>query len=283
MLLKFSEQQLRVCMLIISNNINTRNPRIAKILQKGIEGEANTGPVNCPGLVDVVESCLNAGANILEVNLQQHYDRSEIMEFAVRVIQQTTDRQLCLSSNNANALEAGLKACKYPPIINFVSMDTMRLQEIFPLVVKYRADVIFLVSDPAQPGDARQMLEKAAVLVGAANAAGIPDDRVILDPGIIHITHEIGQRHLVEIMDFLRAIPEIFEPSVRTTGWLSNSSAGAPSHIRPIIETTLLALLSGLGLSSVLLDILRPENKQAIRLLKIFYNKEVYADGNILV
>jgi 5-methyltetrahydrofolate corrinoid/iron sulfur protein methyltransferase len=266
-------------MLIIANNITTRNPRIARIFQERIED--NMEPENCPGLRDVAESCVRAGANVLEINLQQHYDRPEMMEFGVKALQHVADRQLCLSSDIAATLEAGLKICRRPPIINFVAINASRLQEILPLAARYGTELVLLISDPASPDDARQMLEKAAILVGAANSSGIPNDRIILDPGIFHVTKEPGQRHLVEVIEVLRAVPETFEPPVRTTCWLSNSSAGAPARLRPVIETSLLAMLSGLGLSSVFLDILRPENKRAIRLLKIFHNEEVYADSEL--
>jgi hypothetical protein len=82
-------------------------------------------------------------------------------------------------------------------------------------------------------------------------------------------------------MELLRNVPQTFDPAVKTTCWLGNSSAGAPARLRPVIETTLLAILSGIGLSSVFLDILKRENQRAIRLLKILNNEEVYADGAI--
>lgn len=151
------------------------------------------------------------------------------------------------------------------------------------LAAKYGTEVVLLVSEPVMPGDARQMLGRAAVLAGAANNAGISNDRIILDPGIFHVTKEPGQRHLVEVMEFLRGIPAAVEPVVRTTCWIGNSSTGAPPRLRPVIETSLLALLSGIGLSSVFLDVLKKENRRAIRLLKIFNNEEVYADSSLSI
>jgi hypothetical protein len=118
----------------------------------------------------------------------------------------------------------------------------------------------------------------AVVLVGAANATGITNDRIFLDPGLVHINKDPGQRHLAEVIDFLQTVPETFDPQVRTTCWIDNSSAGVTARLRQVIEIPLLAMFFGLGLSSVFLDILRPENKRAVHLLKIFRNEEVYAD-----
>lgn len=268
-------------MLIIANNITTRNPQVASVFKQRVSGGEGNEAASCPGIIDIAESCLSAGADILEINLQQRYDQPETMEFAIKAVQGVTDCQLCLSSDSAATLEAGLKTCKRPPIINYVAMDTQRLQDILPLAARYGAGIILLASDPAQPADARQMLEKAAVLVGAANGMGIPNENIFLDPGIYHVTKEPGQRHMVDVLDFLQAVPDAFEPAVKTTVWLANSSAGAPARLRPVIESALMMNLAGIGASSVFLDVLRKENRRAIHLLKIFHNEAVYADGDV--
>lgn len=266
-------------MQIIANNITTRNPRISAILRQGASTGSGGEPGACPGLQDVAQSCMAAGADVLEINLQQRYDDPEIMKIAVDTIQQAVDCQLCLSSYIPATLEAGIKLCRRPPIINYLAVDTKPIQEILYLTARYRTDLVLLVSDPTSLADARDMLGKAAILVGAAVAAGIPNERLILDPGVSHVTKEPGQRHLVEVLEFLKAVPETFDPPVRTTCWINNSSSGAGSRLRPVIESSLLFLLSGLGLSSAFIDVLRRENSRAIRLLKIFHNEKIYADA----
>jgi 5-methyltetrahydrofolate corrinoid/iron sulfur protein methyltransferase len=269
-------------MLVIANNITSRNPRVAAILKEYAPENSGRERPGCPGLKDIAESCANAGADVLEINLQQHLDRPEVMELAVRVVQESTGRQLCLSSNHSPVIRAGLKLCTRPPVINYLSLDAARLQEILPLAAESKADLILLISDPARPADAAEMLEKAAVLIGAANEAGVPNERIILDPGIFHITGEQGQQHLAQVLEVLKAVPETFGPAVRTTCWLSNASAGAPVRTRAIIDSSLLALLAGAGISSVFLDVLKKENQRTLRLLRVFKNEEVYADDLLM-
>ncbi|HEX7475086.1 MAG TPA: dihydropteroate synthase [Dehalococcoidales bacterium] len=266
-------------MLTIASNITTRNPRVLGILRERATGSENPESETCPGLKDIAESCAAAGADVLDINIQQHLDNPATMAFAVRIVQSAVDCQLCLSASNTETLEAGLKACRRPPILNYVTLSTQRLKDILPLAAKYRAELILLASDPASPLDAEGMLEQAAVLVGAANESGIPNDRLILDLGLFHITAEAGQRHLVEVMELLEAIPNVFDPPIRSTCWLGNSSAGAPARLRPVIENTLLPLLSGVGLSSVFLDVLRRETKRTLNLLKVFRNEQIYTDS----
>ena len=232
-------------------------------------------------LEELAKHCVLAGADTLEINTQQHYDIPQAMEFAVKVVQQATDHQLCLSTNNPQTLKAGLEVCQVPPIVNYISFDEMKLKEMLPLIAKHKAELVLLVSEPTSPTGARDMLHKAAILIGAANEAGIPNDRIFVDPGIIHVTRDEGQSHLVEVMEFLRLLPEATEPPVKSTCWLSNSSVGAPRRLRPVIDSTLLAMLAGVGLSSVFLDVLRPTNRQTLNLLRVFNNETVYAQSEV--
>ncbi|MFW6102161.1 MAG: hypothetical protein ACOC6O_00710 [Chloroflexota bacterium] len=69
------------------------------------------------------------------------------------------------------------------------------------------------------------------------------------------------------------------EPPVKNTCWLANCSAGTPRRLRPVIESALLAMLAGLGLSSVFLVVLRLENMRTVRLIKMFANEVVYSES----
>ena len=270
-------------MLVIANNITTRNNAVNQIFRQAKAGGWVSNQQAIIRLQDLTEQCITAGANALEINIQQYHDLPEAMKFAVNAVQQATALQLCLSTNSAEALEAGLRACKRPPLVNYISIDEPRLREMLPLIANHGAGVVLLVSDPAAPTDAREMVQKAAIMVGAANEMGIPNDSIFIDPGLIHITSTVGQRHLIEVMEFLRALPDATEQPVKSTCWLGNISAGAPWQMHPVIETALLPMLAGLGLSSVFLDVLRWENMRAVRLMKIFNNEVVYSDSEIEV
>jgi 5-methyltetrahydrofolate--homocysteine methyltransferase len=268
-------------MFIIANNITTRNSTVNQIFRQAKAGGWTSNQQAITRLQQLTEQCVAAGANALEINIQQYHDLPEAMEFAVDAVQQVSNLQLCLSTNNAQAVEAGLRSCKHPPLVNYISIDEAKLRDMLPLIANHGAGVILLVSDPTAPANAREMLQKAAILVGAINEVGILNDDILIDPGLIHITSDMGQRHLVEIMELLRALPSATEPSVKSTCWLSNCSAGAPRRLRSAIETTLLPMLAGVGLSSVFLDVLRKENRQVIRLIKIFNNEVIYSDSEV--
>jgi 5-methyltetrahydrofolate corrinoid/iron sulfur protein methyltransferase len=268
-------------MFVIANNITTRDGKVAGIFRQARADAWKTSAGAARELGELARRCAAAGAGALEINVQQHFDTPEAMRFAVKAVQQATDIQLCLSANTAAALEAGLKECRQPALANYLSVDEGRLKDMLPAIAGYGAGVVLLVSDPAAPGDAREMLQKTAILVGAANEAGIPNGRILVDPGLVHVTADIGQRHLTEVFEFLRALPDATDPPVRSTCWLANCSTGAPRRLRPAIETALLPMLAGTGLSSVFLDILIRLNQRAARLVSIFNNQVIYSDSEI--
>jgi 5-methyltetrahydrofolate corrinoid/iron sulfur protein methyltransferase len=268
-------------MLTIASNISSRNGKIRRAFWRHRRGiwRPQDEPVKI--ITDLLRQCTGAGADAIEINTQQYYDLPEVMEFAVNTVQEATDRQLCLSTHSPEALEAGLKACTQPPIVNYLSIDEQRLGKMLPLIASYQAEAVLLPAEAPELPDAEEMLKKAAILVGAANESGIPNERLFIDIGLFHITSDTGQRHLLEVMEFLRAMPEVFDPPVRSTCWIGNASAGAPKRLGRQINATLLAMLAGAGLSSAFVDALDRETMRAIRLIRVFRNEVIYSDGEI--
>ncbi|MDO8492010.1 MAG: dihydropteroate synthase [Dehalococcoidia bacterium] len=273
-------------MFIIASNITTRTRKVAEALQppaESADAQARQGVERerAAFLGNLAKQCVAAGADALDVNLQQKRDRPEVMEFAVRAIQDAVDCQLCLSANRADTLEAGLRECKRPAIVNYVSMDERRLREILPVAAYYNAELVLLISDPVAPSMAEDAVKAAAVLVGAANEAGIPNDRLMLDPGVLHVTTEMGQRHSRMLLELLPALEETFEPAIRTACWISNVSAAAPRRLRPAIDNAFLATLGGLGLSAAFMDVLNKDTMRTRRLISVFRNEVIYADAEV--
>jgi len=118
-------------MLVVASNITTRDPKIEKILRK-VDLKATRNEIQ-----ELACRCAAAGADVLDLNVQQHHDRPDVMAFLVGAAQEVTDRRLCLSTGNAVTLEAGLKSCDRPPWVNYVSIDQARLQDMLPLVAEY--------------------------------------------------------------------------------------------------------------------------------------------------
>lgn len=258
-------------MLVIANNITSRNATVAQALKNQDTGY----------LQDLAQRCLKAGANVLEINLQHKHDRPEILQFAVQAIQNVVKAPLCLSTHNPETLEAGLQSCRNEAMVNYIAPEESRIEKMLPLAANYKAQVILFLAALNPAIQAEEAFRLASVLVGASNEAGIANDRIFIDPGVLHITTLEGQSRLQFFRELLPELAENFEPGLRTTCWVENASAGLPRKLRPAITSVHLAMLAGLGISSAFLDVLQPETMRTVRLIKIMRGELIYSHREV--
>lgn len=266
-------------MLVIANNITTRDRQVRDALQDAATADGKARAASL--LQDIACRCLAAGAEMLEINLQQHPATPQMMELAEQALGQLTGCRLCISSDRLDVLQAGLRTCPPGTLVNYVSIDEAGLTQLLPAVASRGAQVVLLLTEPGIPKDAEEMLKRTGVLLGAANEAGITSDRVFLDPGVFHITAAAGQRHFGEVISFLHGLQDSFEPPLRTCCWIGNASVGAPDALRPTIDSAALAMLCGAGLSAAFIDVLRPGNMRMARLAAMLRNERIYAESEL--
>ncbi len=256
---------------VVAHNIHGWDRRVAQALR-----QQDPEP-----LQRLAQACVDAGAQVLEINPGPLHHTPETMAFAVKVVQEAVELPLCLSTTNAAALEAGLRACRQPALVNYVDAEAERLQDFLPLAARHQAQVILYT---AQRGvvaiDAQECLELASILVGAANEAGIPNERLLLDPGIMHVGSEVGQDHAAASLAVVRALPTLFDPPVRSCVWVGNISAGTPRRLRPAINSVFLALMAGAGLDMAFVDVLNRETRRTLRLIAAMADERIFSDAD---
>lgn len=256
-------------MEIIATNLNFRNRRLATAVKEG----------NAEALQQLARDCAAAGAHRLAIIPQPgQRNVADLMRFAIDAVQKVVDLPLALCCDDPKTLQAALKACKRPPLINYVSFEQEKL-DILPLAAAARAEVTLLAVQKGIPDDVDESLHLASVLVGAAAEAGIPHERMYLDPMAVHVTADVGQHHAQTVIEFFRALPDAFDPPVKGVCWLSNISAGAPRQVRPAINSVFLAMLAGLGVSTVYLDVLERETMRSLRVIRVLQNDLLYSDA----
>ena len=176
----------------------------------------------------------------------------EFMSWVVNTVQEVTSKPLSLDTTNPVAMAAGLAACKGKALINSISLEPSRLEQGLPLVTKYNVDMIGLLwGIEGMPRDANERCMLAVDLVYKANEAGIPNERIWIDPIITPVCGEINQ--LKASIEFMEMLPDI-APGCRTVVGLSNVSNGTPADLRPQLNRTYLIMLMRYGLYAALVD-----------------------------
>ena len=194
------------------------------------------------------------GMDYIDINLgPAKKDGPELMPWVVEVVQEVVDDvPLALDTSNIDAIEAAIKVCKLPPLINSIMVRPERYERMVPIAAENNCDFIALMWGPdGLPRDENERAALAVELLYLANEAGIPNEKIWVD-GIVTPLN-IQQPQLLSLMEFQGMLQDI-APGCKSTCGLSNISNGPPEHLRPILNQTYMVMLEKYGMYSVIAD-----------------------------
>ncbi len=194
------------------------------------------------------------GMDYIDINLgPAKKDGPELMPWVVEVVQEVVDDvPLALDTSNIDAIEAAIKVCKLPPLINSIMVRPERYERMVPIAAENNCDFIALLWGPdGLPRDENERAALCVELVYFANEAGIPNEKIWVD-GIVTPVN-IQQPQAISLMDFQGMLQDM-APGVKSTCGLSNISNGPPIHLRPILNQTYMVMLEKYGMYSVIAD-----------------------------
>jgi 5-methyltetrahydrofolate--homocysteine methyltransferase len=193
---------------------------------------------------------MEAGADVLYVNAGiPLVDEAELLAKMIRLVQEHTDAPICIDSSVIEALEAGLDAYEGKPLVNSVTGEDERLEEILPLVAKHGAAVIGLANDETGiPETAQQRLEIATKIVKAAGDHGIPPEDVVIDP--LAMTVGADNDAVTTTLEAIRLIRDNL--GVNMSLGASNVSFGLPR--RHELNAAFLPMAMAAGLTSAIMS-----------------------------
>lgn len=230
-------------MILIGENLNVISQTLGPALR-----ERNAGPIE-----EMARAETRANIDLIDLNIgPARKGGDELMAWVVNTVQAVTDKMLSQDTTNLDAMEAGLKVRKGPVLINSVSLQTSRIDRGLELANKYNADLIGLLwSNDGMPRDVNERAMHTVDFVYKANAAGIPNERIWIDPIASPVSVEINQvKACVEFMTMLGEIA----PGCKSTVGLSNISNGAPNDLRCWLNRTYMIMLMRYGLYSAIVD-----------------------------
>jgi 5-methyltetrahydrofolate corrinoid/iron sulfur protein methyltransferase len=204
-------------------------------------------------LQEMARAETEAGIDGIELNIgPARKNGDELMAWVVNTVQSVTDKMLSLDTTNLDAMQAGLKTSRGKALINSVSLQTSRIDRGLALAREYNADLIGLLwSNEGMPRDANERAMHTVNFVYKANQAGIPNERIWIDPIVSPVSVEINQ--VKACVEFLAMLPEI-APGCKSTVGLSNVSNGAPAELRCWLNRTYMIMLMRYGLYSAIID-----------------------------
>jgi 5-methyltetrahydrofolate--homocysteine methyltransferase len=193
---------------------------------------------------------VEAGADVLDVNAGiPLVDEAELLAQMLRTVQAAADIPICIDSSVIEALEAGLAVYEGKPLVNSVTGEDDRLEEILPLVAKHGAAVIGLANDETGiPETPQQRLEIATKIVSVAGDHGIGPEDVIIDP--LAMTVGADTEAVTTTLATIRLIRD--ELGVNMCLGASNVSFGLPE--RHVLNASFLPMAMAAGLTSAIMN-----------------------------
>jgi 5-methyltetrahydrofolate--homocysteine methyltransferase len=201
-----------------------------------------------------------AGAPMLDVNAGIPLaDEPALLAKAIQLVQSLTDVPLSIDSSIVEALRAGLEVYQGKPLVNSVTGEEERLEQVLPLVAKYGAAVVAISNDEtgiSEDPDVR--FEVAKKIVNRAADYGIGKEDIVVDPLVMPIgaMGTAGQQ-VFRLIGRLRN-----ELGVNTTCGASNISFGLPH--RAGINAAFLTMAIGAGMTSAITNPLDAPIREAV-------------------
>ena len=197
---------------------------------------------------------VEAGADMLDVNAGiPLVDEAGLLATMLRTVQVGVDVPICIDSSVIEALEAGLSVYEGRALVNSVTAEDERLDEILPLVARHDAAVIGLANDETGiPETPEKRLECARKIVAAAADHGIARDDVVIDP--LAMTVGADPSAVKTTLTTISLIRD--ELGVNMCLGASNVSFGLPD--RHALNAAFLPMAMAAGLTSAIMSTAQP-------------------------
>jgi 5-methyltetrahydrofolate--homocysteine methyltransferase len=238
-------------MIIIGEKINGSIPRTAAAIAEKNEKYIRS----------LARKQAKARANYLDVCASVSPEKElETIKWLVGLVQAETSLPVCLDSPNAGVFKDAIKFCEKPGIVNSVSMEGDKIDQVFPVIAETEWKVVALLCDNAGiPQDAAQRINIFREILKKAEAYKIDPSRIFVDPVVEMLcTSEEG---IAKITETIRAVKEIC-PAVHITSGASNISFNLP--MRKFINRGFIILCMGAGMDSAIID---PTNEDMLALI----------------
>lgn len=204
-------------------------------------------------VLDEAESQINAGAQILDVNVGlPGIDEKETMVDAVKTIQAAFATPLQIDSSEAPVLEKALRYYNGKALINSVNGRQDVMDKVLPLVAHYGGTLVALCIDEAGIAPtAEGRAEVARKIIREAAKYGIPVRDIVIDT--LTLTVSSQQKEALETLKAIELLRREFgSEGIRFVLGVSNISFGLPR--RDIVNSRFFAMALYAGLDACIIN-----------------------------
>lgn len=192
-----------------------------------------------------------AGANFIDVNAGIFVNKEpEYLTWLVQTVQEVVEGPCAIDSPNPKAIEAALAAHQGTPMINSISLEKERYENLMPIIAGTDMKVIALcMGDEGMPETVEDRLKIADKLVNGLLQNNVKIENIFVDPLVqpISVNDNFG-------MEFINAVEQIMQrfEGIHTACGLSNISYGLP--VRPFLNQMFMVMAITKGLDGAIVN-----------------------------
>jgi 5-methyltetrahydrofolate--homocysteine methyltransferase len=228
-------------MIIIGELINASRKSIGAAIEAG----------DAAAIQKVARAQADAGADYIDVNAGIFVGKEpQYLKWLVETVQQATDTPCAIDSPDPAAIEAALSVHRGTALINSISLEQARWQNLLPVIAGTELKVIALcMSDEGMPQTVADRLKIADGLVNGLLQKHIRIGDIFVDPLVQPVS--VDNRFGVAFLDAIEQIMDRFA-GIHTACGLSNISYGLPA--RPFLNQTFMVMAIAKGLDGAIVN-----------------------------
>ncbi len=185
-----------------------------------------------------------AGAKVLDINVgMSGIDEKAMMLKVLEEVTCATSLPLAIDSSHVDVIEAALRIYPGRALINSISLEKGKIENLLPLAKKYGAMFILLpLSDEGLPKNMEERKENIRIIYEAALKEGLCKEDIVVDGLVATVGADA-----TAALQTLQTIKYCHDEGLATVCGLSNISFGMPE--RSFINSTFLTMAIQSGLT----------------------------------
>lgn len=219
--------------------------RINPTGKKALQAELKAGSLDM--VIEFAEAQEEAGASILDVNMGMNgINEKEMMLKCIKELSIVTDLPLSIDSSHVDVVEAALRLYPGRALINSISLEPEKFEQLLPAAKKYGAMFILLPLSAA--GLPKDMEEKKSIIhkiLDAALEQGLRKEDIIVDGLVATVgANKLAAIETLETISYCKN-----ELGLATACGLSNISFGLPERMFVNSAFMTMAIQAGLTMA----------------------------------
>ncbi|MDE7366824.1 MAG: homocysteine S-methyltransferase family protein [Lachnospiraceae bacterium] len=235
---KTIELDINGSFLVVGERINPTG-------KKKLQEELRRGSLEL--VLEMAEDQEEQGAEILDINMGMNgIDEKEMMLKTVQAVSNAVSLPLCIDSSHVDIIEAALRNYPGRALINSISFEHPKVDELLPVAKKYGAMFILLpLSDKGLPESMEEKHEIIHAVLNQAWSLGFCKEDIVVD-GLV-ATVGANKNAALETLQTISYCKN--ELQLATICGLSNISFGLPERINVNAAFLTMAIAHGLTMA----------------------------------